>query len=107
MHVCANVRFVCKHGIAQGALRLSKIVPNPFDSYAGATDFQQHYHFLHGMKAMERVRCTTKIPSRSKHIQGLSELAAKDRKLVEQKYATLLASHKQKCKAKTKAPRRK
>lgn len=89
----------CEGFIAKGALRLTKIVPNPFDSYAGETDFQQHYHMIHGFQALDRVRCSTKVPSKASQIQGLKDLKAKDRKHVEQKFDTFLARHKQKCAA--------
>ena len=48
---------MCKQAIALGALRLSRVVPNNWMGDKGESTF--HYHFAHGLDAVQRVRCLT------------------------------------------------
>lgn len=47
----------CKKAIAQGDLRLSRVVPNTWTGDKGESTF--HYHFAHGLEAVQSVRCLT------------------------------------------------
>jgi hypothetical protein len=87
----------CKKRIAQGAVRIGRSVPSPFDAEWGATDYVKYFHASHAFDTMLKSRCASKVVLSPKTLVGIKSLSQKDKKRVEQAIATFAKRWHAKC----------
>ena len=83
----------CKQKIAKGALRIGKVVPNPFSDEGG--DMKQWYHPQCIFETFVRARAATKKIEDTDDLEGYDDLEPDDKdaisKLIAGKYTTRIA----------------
>ena len=71
----------CKQKLPKGALRLVKVVPNPFSE--SEDNMKSFFHAQCLFESFEKARATTKIIECSSDVDGFSALEVEDKDLVK------------------------
>lgn len=74
----------CDKKIAEGALRIGRSVPNPWDAEGGATDYTQYFHAGHAFSVFARSKCrSSKVPLQTSDLRGFGALQEDDKTRVK------------------------
>jgi hypothetical protein len=87
----------CKKAIAQGAVRVGRSMPNPFDAEGGASDYTKFFHLPHAFEAMARSRCASKVVLTPGALKGIDRLSPSDQKKVRDAIAAFAKRWRAKC----------
>ena len=101
----AKCKF-CGKFIEKGSLRITKVVPNPFDAEHGFGDYDMNFHPQHFFQQQLKARKTTKVPISVKDFTGFKKLKQEDQKYIRKLLAKFLAERKIKNNSKRKSKKR-